>query len=85
MPLGNEQGRIGGGGERESDRPIDLPTSASWKQVSPRKTELIRKILIFIHIHAGGVGGAGRPGGKAFSKSPEGRKVDGRITLFYKA
>lgn len=34
---------------------------------------------------AGGVGGAGRPGGKAFSKSPEGRKVDGRITLFYKA
>lgn len=34
---------------------------------------------------AGGIGDAGRPGGKAFSKSPEGRKVDGRITLFYKA
>lgn len=55
MPLGNgEQGRIGRGGERrQSDRPIDLPTPASWKQVSPRKTELIRKILIFIHTHDG--------------------------------
>jgi len=63
-----------------SGRSIDPSASSSWKQVSPRKTGLIRKILIFIHTRRGG----GRPGRKAFSKSPGGRKVDGGITLFYK-
>lgn len=64
-------------------RSIDPFASSSRKQVSPRKTGLIRKILIFIHTQRGG--GGGRPGGKAFSKSLGGRKVDGGITLFYKA
>ena len=32
-----------------------------------------------------GGGGDGRPSGKAFPKSLGGRKVDGWITLFYKA
>lgn len=67
-----------------SGRSIDPSASSSRKQVSPRKTGLIRKILIFIHTRRGG-GGDGRPGGKAISKSPGGRKVDGGITLFYKA
>lgn len=64
-----------------SGRSIDPSASSSRKQVSPRKTGLIRKILIFIHTRRGG---GGRPGRKAFSKSPGGRKVDGGITLFYK-
>lgn len=69
-----------------SGRSIDPSASSSRKQVSPRKTGLIRKILIFIHTRRGGGGGGdGRPGGKAISKSPGGRKVDGGITLFYKA
>lgn len=77
-------------GERDGGRSIDPFASSSRKQVSPRKTGLIRKILIFIHTRRGGggnggSGGGGRPGGKAFSKSPGGRKVDGGITLFYKA
>lgn len=74
-----KKGDTGGG------RSIDPFASSSRKQVSPRKTGLIRKILIFIHTRRGGGGGGGRPGGKAFSKSPGGRKVDGGITLFYKA
>lgn len=77
MGLEDEQGRIEGGGERQrtSDRPIDLATSASWKQVSPRKTELIRKILIFIHIQDGaGVGGCWSTGRKSVLEIPGGRK-----------
>jgi len=61
-----------------SGRSIDPSASSSRKQVSPRKTGLIRKILIFIHTRRGG----GRPGGKASSKSPEGQKVDGAGLLF---
>ena len=37
------------GDKGASDRSIDLSTSPPRKQVSPRKTGLIRKILIFIH------------------------------------
>lgn len=57
-----------------SGRSIDPSASSSWKQVSPRKTGLICKILIFIHTRRGG---GGRPGGKAFSKSPGGKRVSG--------
>lgn len=61
-----------------SDRSIDPPTSSLRKQVSPRKTELIRKILIFIHIR----GDAGRwwhrrcwpTGRKSVLKIPGGTK-----------
>lgn len=57
--------------ETGSGRSIDPSASSSRKQVSPRKTGLIRKILIFIHTRRGGDGGdGGRPGGKAISKSP---------------
>lgn len=36
-----------------SGRSIDPSASSSRKQVSPRKTGLIRKILIFIHTRRG--------------------------------
>lgn len=38
-------------GRRQPFLAVDrsIPASSSWKQVSPRKTGLIRKILIFIH------------------------------------
>lgn len=47
------------------------------KQVSPRKTGLIRKILIFIHTWAAGIDAAWSVRRKSVLANPEGRRVDG--------